>query len=264
MRQRLLLLCVASGVLSCAVGAHAVVNVADVVLALKFDEDGGLDALDSSPAENHATLTEAADFGKGKFGPSSLKIKRPEHAEVPIADNLRLHDTDFTLAMWGAFTEPPPSSGLMGHDEGLGAEVNKWVWQWFGGRFQLHINRGGNKTAWARSGFWEDPIVDRWYHFALTRTGITYEFWVDGESIGTDDEDMKLPSDAHEEPIRIGSTESDNFAWTGLIDEVVIARNAWSQDDIKKVMNSGIDIGVLSVDPRGRLASTWGTLKKSR
>jgi len=264
MRQRLLLLSMACVVLTCAAGAHAVVKRADVVLALKFDEGEGLEALDSSAAENHATLTELVDFGKGKFGPSSLELELPEHAEVPIADNLRLHDTDFTLAMWGAFTDPPPASGLMGHDEGLGDGENKWVWQWFGGRFVFHINRGGNNTAWVRSDFWEDPIVDQWYHFALTRTGITYEFWVDGESIGTDDEEMKLPSDAHEEPIRIGATESAHYAWTGLIDEVVIARNAWSQDDIKKVMSSGIDVGVWSVDPRGRLASTWGTLKTSR
>ena len=49
--------------------------------------------------------------------------------------------------------------------------------------------------------------------------------------------------------------------WQGLLDEFIIFKTVLSQDDIKSVMNDGLESG-LAVDPKEKLAVTWGSLKK--
>jgi len=48
----------------------------------------------------------------------------------------------------------------------------------------------------------------------------------------------------------------------GIIDEVGIFNNALSEDDVKAIMQKGLEQTALMVEPSGKLASTWGNIKR--
>jgi hypothetical protein len=47
----------------------------------------------------------------------------------------------------------------------------------------------------------------------------------------------------------------------GLIDEVGIFNVALTEDDIKDIMNKGLE-GVTAVSPSGKLTTTWADMKQ--
>ena len=59
-----------------------------------------------------------------------------------------------------------------------------------------------------------------------------------------------------------GDTGDQGFA-EGIIDDVAIFNVALSEDDVKDIMDQGVGMaaGILSVSPKGRLASVWGDIK---
>ena len=58
--------------------------------------------------------------------------------------------------------------------------------------------------------------------------------------------------------MEIGSWQKPFFA--GMIDELVLATQAWTIDDVRTHRDGGIQ-GVLAVQPRGKLATSWADLK---
>ena len=63
-------------------------------------------------------------------------------------------------------------------------------------------------------------------------------------------------------PIRLGveANQSKGQQYTGVIDEVAIFNRELSADDIKDIFLNGIDIST-PVDPKQKLAVTWGALR---
>lgn len=50
-------------------------------------------------------------------------------------------------------------------------------------------------------------------------------------------------------------------AWNGIIDEVRLWKKALSNTDIQRVMQQGKEI--MMIQPKNKLAVTWGTIKLS-
>ena len=65
-------------------------------------------------------------------------------------------------------------------------------------------------------------------------------------------------------PIDIGSRwgGQGKHLFHGSIDEVMIWRGVFEPDEIKEIMSAPGD-EFLAVQPRGKLATTWATLKRS-
>ncbi len=63
-------------------------------------------------------------------------------------------------------------------------------------------------------------------------------------------------------PLCIGS-QTGGWLFPGLIDEVGIFNVALQEEDIKLIMEEGLEkaLGGVSVEPRVGLAVTWGELK---
>ncbi len=240
--------------------AEAIIKLDSLVVALPFDEGAGDTAKDLSPQGNDGLLIEGAKWGDGKFG-KCLRVKKPNHVEVENNESFQLHDKDFTLAITINFSQDPATAGLIGHDNGLGAESLKAVWELLGGVFVFHINNGANKVAWVRSDFLGLPELNRWYSVVLVKMGKTYTHYLDGELFGEAEEDEPIP-EGIENPLTIGMTEH-TFYFGGLIDEVVVSHTPWAQQDAQRYFAGGIQ-GVLAVQPGGKLANMWGSLKSDR
>jgi hypothetical protein len=240
--------------------AEAIIKLDSLVVALPFDEGAGNKAKDLSPHGNDGLLVEGAKWGDGKFG-KCLRVKEPNHVEVANNESFWLHDKDFTLAITINFSQEPGTTGLIAHDNGLGAESFKAVWELLGGVFKFHINNGANNVAWAQSDFFGTPELNRWYSVVLVKKGKTYTHYLDGELFGVDEKDEPIPVGI-DNPLTIGMAEH-TFYFPGFIDEVVVAHTPWAQQDAQRYFAGGIQ-GVLAVRPGGKLAGTWGGLKSNR
>lgn len=51
-----------------------------------------------------------------------------------------------------------------------------------------------------------------------------------------------------------------SYTWDGMINEVAIFNKALTQDEIKDIMEKGLK--PTAVSPSGKLAATWGRIKK--
>ena len=55
----------------------------------------------------------------------------------------------------------------------------------------------------------------------------------------------------------------DSFS-DNTIDETAIFKTALTQADIRKLMTVGIDRGIYSVSPTGKIATSWAKIKQRR
>ena len=169
-------LAIAAASLVLCARANAGIDLDAILLAMPFDEGGGEEAMDISGNENHGKLRAARggdpfdDWGQGKFG-SAVVINGAAHVSIANNPTLDLHESDFSLATWFLFTDPPTWAFLILHDNARGADSTGWFWYYAGERFVFHVITAGAKTEWKRSDFLEDPVLDRWYQVAVVRTG---------------------------------------------------------------------------------------------
>ncbi len=89
--------------------------------------------------------------------------------------------------------------------------------------------------------------------------------YTDGEEVGK--QPYAKPSlDADPGRMRIGDGSNGGHQCEGLLDEVALFNVALEQNDIKEIMEDGLEnaTGLLAVEPENKLATTWGKLKSFR
>jgi hypothetical protein len=123
--------------------------------------------------------------------------------------------------------------------------------------FSIHSNPGGNDkfANFAVSG----DELNKWVHIATaySATEGKIRFYIDGE---LDSEHGWGNNPAVLGPATIGAWTNNGVEERfsqGLFDEFIIFNTVLSEDDIKSIMNDG-----LAVDPKEKIAVTWGGLKK--
>ena len=122
-------------------------------------------------------------------------------------------------------------------------------------------------SGWTEDEIKNGPIVndDQWHHVALVFDRDShFTFYKDGEAtVGVDISAKKESIGAGASGLGIGN--SPDAAWThwfpGTIDEAALFKLALTQDDIQFIMKRGIT-GAGAVDLSGKLATTWGSIKK--
>jgi hypothetical protein len=98
-----------------------------------------------------------------------------------------------------------------------------------------------------------------WHHLAVVynSTESNLKVYFDGE-LDVESEWGALPASFG--PGRIGSWDGGGREWQGMLDEVILFSTTLDQSDIQQLMNNGLS-GTASVEPAGKLASTWGKMK---
>jgi hypothetical protein len=125
--------------------------------------------------------------------------------------------------------------------------------------FSIHSNQGGSDT-FANFAITGDEM-DKWIHIATAYSAKEKKirFFINGE---LDIENDWGGNPGVLDPARIGDWNQQR-QWEGLLDEFIIFNTALSEDDIQAVMNDGLET-TLAVDAKGKVALTWGSLKKIR
>ena len=103
--------------------------------------------------------------------------------------------------------------------------------------------------------------LKEWYHYVMVADGKDGKVYINGEFIGAQPENFDLP-EHKEAAIYIGAGENPTLhkVEDAIIDEVVIYAAALTEEEIKASMELSVP-GVLAVEARNKLATTWGELK---
>lgn len=226
------------------------------VVLYSFETVSGDVVNDISDYGNDGTVM-GPDLGDGKFHQGLVfgGSDQGDFVEIPDTESLDLTE-GLTVEMW-LFLNSEPSGGGQG--------VTKAATYKFGPRNNLkaELRIATTDVAWGSAVILseQDLPTQKWIHIAATydaESGVG-KLYLDGE-IDT------------EKDIGGGNiVPNDNVLWLGrggtpfldgILDELRISNIARSQDEIKMLMNLGIDGAITAVSPRDKLATTWGKIRK--
>lgn len=225
-----------------------------------FEEGGGDVAKDSSDAGNNGTIAGPKKWQDGKFGKALEFDGNAVYVEVQANDSIILEE--LTIVAWANLK---PSKGARWQSimmRGQNPRNYLLAIDKDSQRLQLSLTKGA-------AGAWGGPIGGPevtdgdWHHFAgVIGEDDGYVIYVDGEEVGQ--QAYAKPSlDAEPSRMRIGDGSNGGHQCEGLIDEVALFNVPLSQDDIKAIMNDGLErtTGFLAVEPESKLTTIWGKLK---
>jgi hypothetical protein len=218
-----------------------------------FDEGKGDQVLDSSGKEHHGTITaNDAKFVKGQFG-NAIEFLGGGKVLVPHADGFTT--PIFTLMAWVKVPKIPNDWSMMivGKDGWPNRNYAMYV---ASGTGQLHFafcavgkQDVGNINS-------QKVIADnKWHHVVMAYDMKMRRIYIDGE-LDTENPLSDKPSE-NTVDIEIGKGP------VGDIDEVLIANQPFSADDIKLAMDFGLAkfLGGKAVSQSGKMTATWGIIK---
>lgn len=186
---------------------------------------------------NHGALRNGASFVPGQVGRGFSFDGVDDFVQVPDSSSWAFGAGEFTLELWVSFSSVKAINILMGSDDGPGHR-NKWLFWLNSGQLQLHINSpaipGGNGINIGSGLF--SPVRDRWHHLAVTRSGSSYTFYVDGRPLSSATNALPVP-DANG-PLTIGQAENLGFIH-GRMDEAAIYNRALSAGEIQAIFAAG-------------------------
>ena len=226
-----------------------------LVFLMTFDEGQGDVAVvsDSSGFGNDGTVEGKADWIQGKFR-GGFHFDGATHITVPNANPLDKLTHPMSVGAW----VNPDILGDWRNIIEMDAEGSG------GWKMGFHDSRAIVWTTYRVQDFIsQTPIeIEMWTHVVATWDGAEAIVYVNGEpdapmAGGGVVDTTILPS------LDLGyrRTSSASF-FEGGMDEVFIFDRVIEQSEVKDIMNGLGDM--LAVEPRAKLATTWGTLKGSK
>lgn len=223
-----------------------------------FDEGAGNNATDSSGKGNDGTIN-GAKWKDGKFG-DGLEFDGAQSVSIDSTPDLQLGD-EHTMMAWFYATDIASWRQLI-------AKNNEYL-------LRIDPPGEGNKmSSFVHIGGWEPrasagvPDTDTWIHFAATYEKAANSnqlvVYVNGERAGSNTRAGNPAGNA--DPVTIGRWNNGSYFF-GIIDEVAIFKAVLTADDLKTIMDHGLDKalgGVAAVNASEKLTTTWANLKSDR
>ena len=184
---------------------------------------------DSSTAQAAKTQTAAGnsqiDTAQSKFGGASgLFDGTGDYVTSPDSADWDFGTADFTVDMWVRFAAITATHDLVARVVNTAGTINFKLKM---SATALAIVFGG---ATPKSEAWS-PVIDTWYHIAVTRSGTDLQFWVDGTQLGT--ATTNSTDISYSETLSIGGDFENNIEYlNGWIDELRISKGIarWTGD----------------------------------
>lgn len=244
----------------------AAINPQNIVGAWLFDDGDGEIATDDSVNGNDGELDGAAGAGprwvEGQFG-TALTFNGQEwvHAsDESLPGGIEPRTVSAWMKTGKSFNGIIVNYGSHLQKFGPGREVQMGM---FNQEVPGYFNDIDKNTALVGSGGahtgGKTRVNDsKWHHIAGTFDGLTWTLYVDGEVDGVGEPPTATKPN---EGLNIGfPIGPHDWGFQGVIDEVVIFDVALTEADVKRLTN-GLE-AAKAVSPLGKLAMSWGSLKK--
>jgi len=221
----------------------------ELLLYLPFDKK---EAKDYSPHGNDGVIVGSVDLVEGKY---EKAFKFSENAEVQCP-HIPLNDKSFTVCLW----VKPALAGGSEQCVFTQTQVNAQ-------NTSLHYRIYTNGTV--RMGFHSNDLdaaaavkANEWAHicFWLDIKAKSRRIYVNGEQLVEDAGKAGIEYKGTAGDTMIGSWGGTGQKFNGVIDEVQVWDRALSEKEIKESMDY-LMVGS-AVDASGKLATTWGSLKR--
>ncbi len=226
------------------------------VLFFSFDEGNGVDVKDSSPAGNDGKFQGKPEWTDGKLG-KAMRFSANGFVEITHSEDLNLTKAH-TISYWLKWNGQDASwSPFIAKTSGGGAKEDNFH-TWVGrDRVWDYENQPNGQTHAVT----KIPLDDKWIHLTVTHDGKKkVSFYIDGEEDAATNE---LPTTVgNDVNVRVGDDGKGNKG-AGTLDELVILQRALTGDEIKQLYTDGAE-KLLAVQPEGKLATTWGSIKNRR
>ena len=209
--------------------------------SLIADWSGNGNALDSSGNGHNGTLVNGAGFGPGNIGQAFQFNGVNQYVSVPQSNAWAFGNGPFTVGLWadfsairqGALGSAP--NVFTGADDGAGA-TNKWIFFYDGkGHLAFHINTFSSGSTFLTPPTTFFPSVGAWNFYAITMSGGTFTFYVNGVSLGTATSSLAIPQ--VNAPLTIGQAEGLGY-FDGGMEQVQIYNQALSPSQVAQLAGS--------------------------
>ena len=261
MRLIMYLFAVALLTLGSTITIHAEVQDEGLILYFSFDAAEGDIVKDETGGGNDG-LISGADIATDEVvhGTGSLLCDEGNDG-VTVESFSALEDyQDNSYLFWLNFTVP----GTGAWDQIIakkapGSDRSPGIWTC--NRVSLHIHyrfNPGNAGSLCvgPEGEGDEFETGNWHHIAGIKEGTEFKFYIDGEVV----DEQTVPADHAQgaEKLYIGKTGYNSAKF--YLDELFIYDRALSADEVSEIMAGALT----PVEPKDKLAATWGQLKTHR
>ena len=235
-----------------------------LVLYMPLDEGNGKNIEGFSENGFKGEINGGAKWVDGQFG-KVLEFSASTDF-VGVADNKFFHiEDEITQAAWVNLDRLPSAHAIVfgtrtgggGRNIGFGYGMNpaNGIKVWTNGAGGGFLDINDNKTA---------LDTGQWYYLSYTHTSDNkgkVKIYVDGEVTHEQDSNNPVAPAGATSQVQIGTWAGE--AWPGIVDEVRLWNRVLSDDEMKQSMEMGAD-EFLAVNPKDKLATSWGQIKRLR
>ena len=230
-------------------------------LVLYFPFEGNGDTVtDESGKGNDGKLDNGkanrVDSQDKRFG-KAMEFTTKERIAIPESDSLKF-DTEVSFVMWLNNADEPGGIGTLPRIISRTGDQHELAMD------SGHIQRGHFAYYFGGNPGWTGAMKvteKKWHHIALTFDGSEFLIYLDGKQ----ESELKGGGKKNFTGITyIGSRHTGmDEAYGGLLDELAIYAGVLDQKQIEDIMNEGV-LDQFPVEPNGKLATTWGQVKRNR
>lgn len=162
------------------------------------------------------------DTAQFKYGSASALFDGTgDLISTPDVQYLRFGNGDFTIEFWVRFNTVTGSHSVLGKRNSAGWSAYL-VYQ-IGTSLQFYASSNGSSWDVANGVTIGTVATGQWYHVAVTRSGNTFQTWLDGVQGASFSSSATLVNDANA-PLCIGANATAGEGFSGWIDEVRLTK----------------------------------------
>ena len=226
-----------------------------LILYFSFDELDDKTAIDHSKYENHGEIMGDPKHVEGKFG-KALELNGESDWVIVPHDEILTVDENVTVMAWiNTERHEGPNNQRW---QGVIAKSNNPR------SYSLYTEIPSKCLAFSVGGGTSvcNKVIElnEWQHIVAQVDNRTHRYWINGEKAGEFAGKNLPPGKADTANVLIGRTHEGQREFLGLIDEVRVWNRTLNEDEVLEQIEMGY-FEIFAVDPKQKLATTWGNLK---
>jgi hypothetical protein len=229
-----------------------------------FDEGEGEIVRDSSGNGNDGNVAQSK-WVDGKFG-DAVEFIGSGYVQIQPSDGLNSIADEITIAAWIKFIDLNAWARIITRGPFNDKNNLQFILACTDKPEEVNLELHSKGQVFA---IWNQRALeqDAWHHIAYTSDGAQLKLYQDGALKSTsgsgkplnkvDDQSLFFGSGINDPGAAPGSAQK----FKGALDEVAIFNTALSEDEVKELMEGLEGMSERPVEPKGKLAATWGNVK---